>query len=75
MSWGGLLHGPRLPLPGGRILVAGGYETGILLCWGEPRTQPSAVAIRKKGTKIAVSLVVCVTMRDTKHHSAMGRHE
>jgi len=56
-------------------LVAGGYETGILLCWGEPRTQPSAVAIRKKRTKIAVSLVVCVTMRDTRHHSAMGRHE
>ncbi len=24
---------------------------------------------------IAVSLIVYVTMRDTKHHSAMGRHE
>jgi len=24
---------------------------------------------------IAISLIVYVTMRDTKHHSAMGRHE
>ena len=24
---------------------------------------------------IAMSLIVYVTMRDTKHHSAMGRHE
>ena len=24
---------------------------------------------------IAMSLLVYVTMRDTKHHSAMGRHE